>query len=156
MRYGWGKLSPYEECDSWRHPIAYDVENAADFTLSRLDVRSRRWRECLHSSDRLRKAVSIDGFDERPLTARANRHGLNDGYPEFSLEGLPIEPVPSLLGYVAHVESDEHGAAYPFELENQSQVQAQIGRVDYAYEEVRWWLGCVPSENDVAGDGLVQ
>ena len=78
------------------------------------------------------------------------------GIPSVSLEGLPIEPVASLLGYVAHVESDEHRAAYPFELENQSQVQAQIGCVDYAYEEVRWRLGCVPSENDVAGDSLVQ
>ena len=78
------------------------------------------------------------------------------GTPSACSSAWLIEPVASLLRHVAHVERDEHRAADALQLQDETQIQAEVGRIDDAYQEVRRRLGRVPAEHDVAGDRLIQ
>jgi hypothetical protein len=61
-----------------------------------------------------------------------------------------------LLRDVAHVEGDDHGSADAFQLQDQPQIEAEVGGVYDAYEEIRWRFGRVSAEDHVACDRLVQ
>jgi hypothetical protein len=125
-----------EHGDARRYSVIDCVENPSDLALRRLDIGSGRGCGCFHTAHGLREAVLIDGFDQRTLSTRTDRYGLDDGYSQGLLECLAVQPVASLLRDVTHVQSDEHRAAYALEIEDQPQVQTQIGGVHDAYEKV--------------------
>ena len=60
------------------------------------------------------------------------------------------------MRHVAHVQRDDHRPADPLQLEHQPQVQAQVGGVDDADQQVRRRLAGMPAQHDVARDRFVE
>jgi hypothetical protein len=105
---------------------------------------------------RLREIVAVDRLEQLALAACADGYCFNDGDAEHLLQGCPVDLVAALLGDVAHVQGDQHRAANPLELEDEPEVQPQIGGIDDADEEVRRLLRGMATQNHVPGDSLVQ
>ena len=143
------------------HAVAGGIEHAAHLALRRLDVRGRGGRGRLQArvrtlAGRLVEAVVVDRLDELALAAGAHGDRADHRDAERLLERGAIELVAALLGDVAHVERDQHRAAEALELQHQAQVQAQVGRIDHADQQVRRRLGRMPAEHHVARDRLIE
>ena len=90
------------------------------------------------------------------LAAGAHRHRLHHRHAECALERGAIEPVAALLGDVAHVERDDHRPPEALQLQHQTQVQAQVGGIDDAHQQIGRRLARVAAEDHVARDGLIE
>src|SRR5207302_1368436 len=121
-------------------------------------ARQRRRRVALLGASRRFSSgtVRVDDLRQRALAAGAHRDGRHHRHTERTLERRAVERVAALRGEVAHVEGDDHGPTQALQLQDQAQVEAQVGRVDHAHQQVGRGLGRVPAEHDVAGDGLIE
>src|SRR5262249_37592304 len=79
-----------------------------------------------------------------------------DRKPKFCGEPVEIDLKPTMAGDVEHVECEDHRPADLLQLKHEPQSEPQIRRIGDADEEAWDILTVKPTENDVAGDGLVQ
>jgi hypothetical protein len=87
-----------------------------------------------------------------PATDRDRRH---DGHVQGCRQGGGIDAPAAPLGDVHHVERQDDRTAELPDLERQPEVQAQVGRVGHAHDDVGGGLVREPAEHDVARDLLV-
>ena len=154
------RIQARQQAQACRHAVADFLQHAAHFALRRLDLggaahgrRPGARRRCAPAA--LKSKCSI-ASTSCALAAGAHRHGLHDRHAERALERRAVELIAALLGDVAHVERDDHRPPEALQFQHQAQVQAQIGRIHHAYEQVGGGLAGVPAEHDVARDGLIQ
>ncbi len=98
----------------------------------------------------------LERRDQRGLAAALNRDRIDDRHAELALERRAIEVEAARSGEIAHVQCDQHRPAELAQLERESQVRSQVGRVDDADDEVRRGFVGEPAEQQVAGDRLVE
>ena len=96
----------------------------------------------------------IERFEKVLGAAGVNADGFDHRHAEFAREHGGVDRDALLLGHVGHVERHHHRQAELLRLEHEAQVQAQVGRVGHAHQQVGQGFVALAGD-DVAGDGLV-
>ncbi len=151
------RIQPRQHCKSRWYAISDGVQDPTHLALGSFDFGCRRCgRRCGNGTRRHSEIVAVDGVHQLALTTRPDCHSFNNRDIQSLLQRCPVNPVTTLLGNVAHVQGYEHRPADPLELEDKSQVQPQVGRVDDAHQEVRWRFGGMPAQYHVSGNRFVE
>jgi hypothetical protein len=93
--------------------------------------------------------------EQRRGAAVLHRDGFHDRRAERGLQLVDVDADAALLRDIHHVECDQHRPAEALDLEREAQVQAKVGRVEYADDEVGWRLADIVAGTDVARDDFV-
>ena len=127
------------------------TEDAAHLTLGGQHVVQARRPPGQRCSSRHRR-VQRSQQRLRAIALHADR--LDDRHAEFTCQHDGVDRDALLLGHIGHVERDHHRQTELFGLEHQAQVQAQIGRVGHAHQQVRQGL-LAAAGDDVARHGFI-
>ena len=102
-----------------------------------------------------RRHLAVHALDQPARTAALHRHRLHHRQAEPPLQFGHVDDDAALACGIHHVQRQHHRPAEALDLEHEAQMQAQVGRVGHADDQVRHRLaGKVPGA-DVAGDLFV-
>jgi len=109
---------------------------------------------------RLRRAggghFAIHLGNQRAHAVTAHGDGLHHRHAEPLREFRHVDDDAAATRRVHHVEREHHRPAQPLDLEHEAQVQAQVGGIGHADDEVGRRLAGVVAFQHVAGDALVR
>ena len=86
----------------------------------------------------------------------AHRHRLHHRHAQLGLQGRAVDADAAALRDVDHVQRQHHGHAEFAHFQREAQVQAQVGGIDHADDDVRRRLAGIEAAAEIAGDRLVQ
>ena len=90
----------------------------------------------------------------RAITAHTHRG--QHGHAQLTGQHLTVNLNAPALGHVAHVQHQHHGQAQGPGFQHQAQVQAQVGGIGHAHQQVGQRLAGAAATHDVTGDGFIQ
>lgn len=111
--------------------------------ISRQPDRDGRQLFVIDMGDKVSRAIAFDGH------CLHHRHAQGG----FQLGAVDADAAP--LGRIHHVQRQHHRQAQALQLQNEAQVQAQVGGVDHADQHVRARLATERAKADIACDGFV-
>ena len=113
-------------------------------------VESRRLPGPRHGGSHRR----VECFEQALRAVAVHADRLDHRHAEFARQSRAVDHDALLPGHVGHVERHHHRQAQALGLEHQPQVEAQVGRVGHADQQVGQRLLAL-ARDDVARDGLV-